>query len=175
MTTMQRTIIKAFIHSQFGYCPLVWMNHSRKLNNRINRIHERALRVVYNDKNATFDELLTKDNSVKVHDRNLQVLVTEMFKVKLGISPVIMNEIFQIRSCNYNTRNFSEFQSHCVKTVHYGTETVPYLGPKIWSILTQEYKDIDNLADFKDKIKNWVPQNCPCRLCKTYIHQVGFI
>ena len=44
-----RTIMKAFITSQFGYCPLVWMYHSRKLNNRINKIQERALRLVYND------------------------------------------------------------------------------------------------------------------------------
>ena len=174
-TGQKRIIMKAFISSQFGYCPLVWMNHSRKINNRINRIHERALRVVYNDQNATFEELLSKDNSVKIHDRNLQVLVTEMFKVKLGISPVIMNDIFKIRNCNYVTRNNSEFQSHCVKTVHYGTESVSFLGPKIWSILPQEYKNLDNLHDFKNKIKHWVPQNCPCRLCKTYIHQLGFI
>lgn len=174
-TGQKRIIMKAFINSQFGYCPLVWMNHSRKLNNRINRIHERALRVVYNDDNATFQELLCKDNSVKIHDRNLQVLVTEMFKVKLGIAPDIMNDIFRIRNRNYITRKNDEFQSHCVKTVHYGTETVSFLGPKLWSILPDEYKKINNLHDFKDKIKSWGPQNCPCRLCKTYIHQVGFI
>ena len=107
--------MKTFINSQFGYYPLVWMNHSRKLNNRINRIHERALRVVYNDENSTFDELLTKDNSVKVHDKNLQVLVTEMFKVKLGVSSVIMNKIFKTRNCNYKTRNFSEFNLNASK------------------------------------------------------------
>ena len=116
MSTKQRRIImKAFINSQFGYRPLVCMNHSRKLNNRINIIHERALRVVYNDENSTFDELLTKDNSVKVHDRNLQVLVTEIFKVKMGVSPVIMNEIFKIRNSNYKTRNFSEFHLNVSK------------------------------------------------------------
>ena len=57
--------MKAFINSQFGYCLLVWMNHSRKLNNRINRIHERALRVVYNDENSTFDELVHNKNTEK--------------------------------------------------------------------------------------------------------------
>ena len=176
MSTGQKKIImKAFINSQFGYCPLVWMNHNKKINNRINRIHERALRVVYNNNNATFEELLKKDNSVKIHDRNLQVLVTEMFKVKLGIAPVIMNDVFHIRKKNYNTRKADEFQSHCVKTVHYGTETVSFLGPKIWSILPDEYKSITNINEFKNKIKSWVPQNCPCRLCKTYIHHIGFI
>ena len=54
----RRTIMKAFINSQFGHCPLVWMFHSRQLNNRINKIHERALRIVYNDFSFTFNELL---------------------------------------------------------------------------------------------------------------------
>ena len=174
-TEQKRIIMKAFVNSQFGYCPLVWMNHSRKLNHRINKIHERALRVVYNDKHASFEELLSKDKSTTIHVRNLQVLVTEMFKIKQGISPRIMSDVFQLRKCNYETRNFDEFVSHCVKTVHYGTETVSFLGPKLWKILPQEYKDIDSLQEFKRKIKNWVPHNCPCRLCKTYIHQLGFI
>ena len=66
-----RVLMKAFIESQFGYCPLIWMFHSRKLNNLINRIHERALRIVYKDHNSTFQELLNKDNSVSIHHRNL--------------------------------------------------------------------------------------------------------
>ena len=89
----RRLIMKAFINSQFGYCPLIRMNHSRALNNKINRIHERALRLVYRDKKSTFDELLTKDNSVKVHIKNLQVIVTEMFRVKNKESPEIMKSI----------------------------------------------------------------------------------
>ena len=174
-TGQKRIIMKAFINSHFGYCPLVLMNHNRKINNRINRIHERALRVVFNDDNASFEQLLEKDNAVQIHDRNLQILATEMFKVKLGIAPVIMNDVFRIRKNYYNTRKADEFQSHCVKTVHYGTETVSFLGPKLWSILPNEYKSIININEFKSKIKSWVPQNCPFRLCKTYIHHIGFI
>ena len=60
------------------------MNYSRTWNNKINRIHERSLRLVYNDKKATFKELLDKDKAVSMHTRNLQILVTEIFKVKLG-------------------------------------------------------------------------------------------
>ena len=75
--------MKAFISSQFSYCPLTWMNHSRTLNNKINRIHERSLRVVCNNKNFTFKELLDKDKAVSIPTRNLQILVTEMFKVKI--------------------------------------------------------------------------------------------
>ena len=49
----KRIIMKSFIELQFGYCPLIWMFHSRGLNNKINRIHERALRITYNDKSSS--------------------------------------------------------------------------------------------------------------------------
>ena len=75
-----RILMKAFIESQFGYCPLIWMFHSRTLNNRINRLHERALRLVYKDSHLTFQELLHKDKSFSIHHRNLQKLAIEMYK-----------------------------------------------------------------------------------------------
>ena len=90
----RRAIMKSFITTQFSYCTLVWMFHSRKLNNKINTIHERALRIAYCDKHSTFQQLLEKDNSVSIHHRNLQVLATEMFKVNMNLSPDFMNDIF---------------------------------------------------------------------------------
>ena len=82
----RRSLMKVFSTSQFSYCPLIWMFHSRKLNNKINRIHERAIRLVYQN-NLSFSELLDLDNSVTVHQKSLQVLVTEIYKVKNGIAP----------------------------------------------------------------------------------------
>ena len=69
----RRNLMKAFITSQFSYCPLIWMFHSRNLNNKINRIHERALRLVYHN-NLHFSELLNLDNYITVHQKLLQVL-----------------------------------------------------------------------------------------------------
>ena len=74
--------MKAFVISQFNYSPSIWMLHSRVLNNRINRVHERALRLVYRNKNLSFSELLELDNAVTIHHRNLQVLVTDKIKNK---------------------------------------------------------------------------------------------
>ena len=75
----RRILMNAFITSQFSYCPLVWMSHSRAMNNRINKIHEKALRLVYKDKtNLSLDDLLKKDKSVSIHQRNLQILATEI-------------------------------------------------------------------------------------------------
>ena len=77
--------MKAFIISQLIYSPLVWMLHSKNPKNRVNKIYERALGLVYDDSSSLrFDELLIKDKSVSIHQRNLQFLATEIFKVKNG-------------------------------------------------------------------------------------------
>ena len=174
-THKKRFLMKSFIFSQFNYCPLVWMNHSRKLNNRINNLQERSLRIAYNDYRSSFDELLQKDNSVTVHVRNLRTLVTEVYKTKYNLNPQIMNEVFKLQNPAFNLRYCGEFIQKIPKTVMYGTETVSYLGPKIWKSVPADIRNAENLVTFKQKIKSWVPENCPCRLCKTYIQGVGFI
>ena len=68
----RRNIMKAFAEYQFGYCPLIWMFHIRGLNNKIKRIHERALRMRNKGKSSTFHELLEKDNFVSNQHRNVQ-------------------------------------------------------------------------------------------------------
>ena len=153
------------------------MCHSRSYNNKINRLHERCLRIIiYNDKKSTFEELLGKDGSVSIHHRNLQTLATEMFRVVKGISPAIVSDIFQQRDeSRYNTRKNSYFVLPSVNTVHNGTETIRYLGPKIWELVPQNIKEKDSLASFKTAIKKWRPEKCPCRLCKKYLSAIGFI
>ena len=71
------------------------MFHSRKLNACINRLHERALRVVYKDFASSFEELLRRDSSTTLHQRNLQKLMTEIFKVKTGIAIELMKDVFE--------------------------------------------------------------------------------
>ena len=73
----QMTLMKVFTESQFGYCPLVWMFCNRQENNQINHLHERALRIVYDDYKSTFENLFELDNLVAIHHRNILLLSTE--------------------------------------------------------------------------------------------------
>ena len=63
----RKTLVKAFIEPQFNYCPLIWILNSRTLNNKINHIHERALRTLYSDYNSSFNEVLDKDSPFTIH------------------------------------------------------------------------------------------------------------
>ena len=144
------------------------------LNNPINHIHERALRLVYKDYTSCFDELLLKDNSFRIHHRNLQKLAIEIFKVKLGIAPDIMKNVFPIIENPYDLRNKAKFKSRNVNTVRYGIETASFVAPRIWSSIPRNCKECSSVNEFKAKIKFWYPENCPCKLCKNYIYQIGY-
>ena len=89
----RKLLMNAFFTSQFNYCPLIWMCHSR-INNNL-RISLRCLRIIYNDKQLSFTELLNKDDSISIHIRNIQKLAIEMFWFYNGLSPPLMNNIFK--------------------------------------------------------------------------------
>ena len=85
--------MKAFIESQFDYCPLIWIFHSRGTNNKINHLHERWLQIVYKDNINSFEDLLKKDRSFTIHQKNIQSLAIELFKVKGNLSNNVMYDI----------------------------------------------------------------------------------
>ena len=99
------------------------MFHSRKPNNHINNIHERALRIVFRDYESTFQQLLKQNKPVSIHQKNLQILVTEIFKTKNGLNPVIIEDVFKFKNLTYNFRNAEALNRSNVSSVKYGTET----------------------------------------------------
>ena len=133
-TDKKALLYKSIIKSQFAYCPLVWMFCFRQSNNFINKIHERALKLIYQD-NCNFQVLLEKQHDFSTHQRNLQFLMTEVYKIVNGIAPPIMNSLFTFRLNQHNLRNFQELLTEKRNTVNYGLETVTYRTPVLWSKL----------------------------------------
>ena len=129
----RKLIMNSFFTSQFNYCPLVWMCHSRSMNSRINRLHETCLRIMYSDKSSSFEELLQKDEFVTIHAKNIQKLATEMFKVFKKLSPPIVADLLEVRQNNYNLKHRSYFSIPNVKSVYHGSESLSNLGPRIWN------------------------------------------
>ena len=135
------SLIYAFFKSQFNNCPLVRMSWIRYLSTKINRLHERCLLIVYDYKKSNFNELLVKDASVSIKHQILQKLVVEMFKVSRSLSPEIVHEFFQFREqISYKLRQRSQFQIPFVHSVFSGTNSLKFLGQKIWAVVPNEIK-----------------------------------
>ena len=150
------------------------MPHSRTFTNKMNRIHGKALRTVCSDYKSFFNELLDKDGSFTIHQKNAQSLEIEIYKYLRGLSPLILGEVFKvIETIPYDLRMRNELYARNQKS-KISTETISFLPPKIWALIPKNIKDSSSLPGFKKKIIKWKP-NCSCRLCKTYLQHVGFI
>ena len=113
---------------------------------------------------------------MKVRHKNLQVLVTEIFKVKNNLAPDIMKDVFELKEPPYNLRSESNhFTRRNVKTANYGLLSIKQLAPQIWELVPQSIRKCKTLNEFTIKIKSWYTDHCSYRLCKTYIAQLGFI
>ena len=137
----RRLLVNSFFYSQFKYCQLVWMCHHRTNNNKINRLHERCLCLIYNNKKLPFKDFLEKDGSVSIRHRNLRPLAVELFKVFKDLSPVIFAEAFPVRQqSQYNMRNYSYFAMPPAKTVNHGLESLSYISSKLWDSIPIPYE-----------------------------------
>ena len=126
------------IKSQFNYCPLVWMFCSRQSNKLITKIHERSLRISYKDQKTSHQNFFQTHNDHIIHQRNLQVLMSEIYKIANGVAPPLINF-----SLSFEVTNIRDFQALSIdfrRTVNYGIKAITYRTPSFWAKLLSEYK-----------------------------------
>jgi hypothetical protein len=134
------------------------------------------LRLVYNDYHSSFEELLRNDKSLSIHHRNIHNVAIEMYKVRNNLSPSFMKEIFDHKGNVTKTRTGDKFARPNVNKVFKGEYSLRSFGPIVWNIMLPEtFKVASSLAEFRNSIKAWVPNNCTCRLCKNYVKGLGFV
>ena len=135
----------------------------RVYNKKINKVHERALRVVYNDFESTFEELLIKDNSCTIHQQNLHTLSIQIYKWFNNLDNEVEN-LFTV-----SPRNSEKLLVPSIRSVLMGENSIRYLGSVMWNTIPNDIRNSHSLSTFKSKIKNF-NIDCKCRLCKDYIH-----
>ena len=117
------------------------------MNHKINYLHEKFLRIVYNDKISSFEKLLQTNRSVPIHIRNLQILSTEFLKKSKDLAPTTFSESFSKQIVQYNLRHAFEFSVPNVKSTCHSTECLSYLGPKIWYLVPKELKELSRNSE----------------------------
>ena len=118
------------------------MCHNRRNNTKISNLHERCLQLIYSNKKSSSESLLGKDGSVSILHRNIEALAMEMHEVKSGDTPKIFSDLFNQKEVSpYNLKRHPEFRVPLTRTVYQGSESISYLGPKIWDILLTSFKE----------------------------------
>ena len=150
------------------------MSHGREINRKIDHMRKRSPRFIYRDYNCSSKNLLKKDNSVCIYHRNIQSLSVKILEVKENLSNTIISYIFPTGVLNYNLRSQTDFFRNNVNTSNFVLISLRYFASKVWSMMPIEIKNSSRVEMFKSKISKWEPDNCDCKLCKNYLHRIGY-
>ena len=146
---------------------------SKKSTKKINAVHERSLRIIRNNCESLYPLLLEETHQTTFHQRCINYLKIEVYKYLNGHSPDIMNDIFELRENTYNLRNFHIFHTENPSSLKPGFDAIPYRASQLWQRVPTD--GAASLTLFKNRIKNWKCEDCPCRSCKVFIQNVGYI
>ena len=150
---------RAFISSNFNYCPLAWIFCGRKNLNKLEHLQERALRFVYKDSNCTYHALLERGNFLSLSRSRYRFLAIEVFKCVNGLNPQYLNAMFSLKTTPYDLRDPNILNQPRFLTKTYGYKSFQYMGAKLWNILPNELKNINTLDTFKRAITVWCREN----------------
>ena len=147
---------------------------SRRSNSLVKKVHEKIFRIVSHDHNSSYSELFNGKQRTYYSSAKHQLPMKEIYKFKSNLSPLLIGDMFQGRKINNNLRHFQTIANTKKNSIKMGPETITYRAPQLWNLVPIEIKDAPSLSTFKEKIKSWYCDNCPCRLCRTYLDNVGF-
>ena len=147
-TAAKLQLYKAAILPHLTYCHLTWHFCRESDRRKLERIQERGLRAIFNDKQSGYEELLVKANLPLLYNRRIQDVLILMYKVKFKLLPQRILDLFTLSTSPYNTR-YADFIFPRFSTVTFGKHSLRYTGPKLWNKLSSEARNIPSLKQFK--------------------------
>ena len=149
------SVYKTFIQSNFSYCPLAWIFCGRKNSNKLEKLQERSLRIVFDDFSTSDEILCERANTLPLSFYRIRFLGIEMYKCVNGFNPTYLNDLFTAQSNDYNLRDSSRLIQPKFNTFKFGFKSFRYFGAKLWNVLPINIKRSESLSIFKISITAW--------------------
>ena len=157
-------MINSFVYSNFNYCHFVWHFCSCESSQKIEKIQKHCLRLVLDDYESNYGNLIEKNGTTAMEIKRLRTLATEIFKAINNINPSYMKNIFSPKT-NAKIRPHDIIVRHH-NTATYGDKSLTALGPKIWNKLPTNTKSLTSITKFKEYIRTWFWPSCECNVCR---------
>ena len=170
---MRVLVTNTYVLSQFNYCPLVWHFCGKGATHKIEKIHERALRFIYNDNITEYTNLLEKANTTTQYLKRVRIIAQEVFKAINNIGPKYTKELITDRPSRYPTRRPLDIYVPNVNQVKFGYRSFKFEAPTVWNSLPNEIRTAEHFPEFKKLIKLWSGPICRCNFCKYKGSQPG--
>ena len=161
-----KLIYNAYILSAFSYCPLIWTFCGKSANGLINNTHLRALKMIYKGENLSLKDILHKYLSVKVHTKNLQLLMLEVYKSRNKLNPEFMWDLFRVKESPYSLRAGEVLIIPPIQSIKYGINSLIFRGSILWNTVPNNIKQSKSISCFKKNIKSWLGYLCGCSVCR---------
>ena len=159
----KEVLLNSFVYSNFNYCPLVWHFCSSKSLYKIEKIQERALRLLHNNFARDYAKLLKKSGIATMEIKHLQCLPPEIFKTVNNLNPYYMKKFFS-KTTNLTHRPL-DINFNLNNTTKYGSNSLRSLRPHIWNSLPNEIKKETEYKKFKNYMNDWFGLKCKCNIC----------
>ena len=151
--------------SPLEYCPMVWMFCSKQASKILNKTHCKALRARFNDFSATFEEMQIRPEMTDIHNKNLRLLMIEVFKIVNKSNARIMWDTLNFKDPNkYELRRGANLVVPKAQTVR-AMNSFDFRMAMAWNHLPVAVKTAKDLNEFKSLLKNQIIY-CQCRLCR---------
>ena len=161
----KKRIFHSFIASQFNYCPIIWHFCYKRKTYMMEKIQERALRFVFNDRDTTYCNLLIKINKDTMHVQRLKQLLNLVYKCVNQLGPSNLNDLFSVKTSPYVLRNSLLLCQPKMNTVTHGINSIIYHGAKLWNNLPMYVKTANTVKQFKSFVKKYKQSLCDCNHC----------
>ena len=159
-------IYKSFIRSNFNYCPVVWHFCSKTDTEKLEKLQHRALRITFNDYNASYTELLQKANTTTLYNSRTRTIAQEAFKCLHKQNPTYLHDIITFRQDKYSFRYTNTAKVPTVRTTTYGKNSFRFSATQVWNSLPTHIRNTDNYKEFVGLIRTWDGGTCRCAACK---------
>ena len=160
-------IFKSFIQSNFNYCPIVWHFCSKSNSEKLEKLQFRALRIVFNDYEASYENLLSRVNMTTLHLNRMKNIAIETYKCLNSLSPEYIRDHVNYKSSNYNFRYENMAEIPTVRTTRYGKNSFRFESARVWNSLPNDIRKVENFKEFKRLIRTWTGPGCKCSICQS--------
>lgn len=145
----RRAIYNCFVASNFNYCPLVWHFCGLTNSNKIEKIQERCLRIIYKDYTSSYHELIAMAGTTTLIISRLRTLLFEVYKSINRLNPACIHDLFQVKPVKYSMRNPVKMLQPLKRTTAFGLRTISYTGAKLWNDFSPILSSDDEYDVFK--------------------------
>ena len=149
----KKKLYNSFILSHLNYCSTVWHFCLKRDSDKIEKLNERALRSLFQDRSSDYGTLLKKAGKTTLYTRRVQDIAILVYKALHDQSPQYIKDLFKLRISNYNLRGIDILTLPKPRTTTYGLDSLRYMGPKIWNSLTDKIRSAENIGIFKQFIR----------------------